>query len=417
MVIHRLEREGQFMQDKTDNVVAYSQQLQMWLVSGYEEIVAVLKNHRAFSSARMYETAAEFLGLDAQARAVLGAVVPLDTPHMANVDPPDHTRLRRAAQAWFSAERLAPLAPRLRALAEELIDPLVPAGTADLVGGFTRPFPLRSILHVIGVPGTDMDRLATWYEHWARLLFTPAPPARQLDYCQSVTAMHRYFADLIAARRARPGEDLTSALVAAVDAGQARLSDAELANLLSQLLAAASDTTTYSLNSCLQHLLADRPAWQRLRSDPSFAEQVVEEGLRCNRALRGPLRVATEEVTLGGQVIARGDRLYLMHTAGNRDPRVFCRPDSFDPQRPELHRQIAFGHGIHYCLGAALARLEMKLALQSLSERLPSLRLAPGEPFSYGGTLVRALTRLTAVWDGPGELAAGADHGAIDPSR
>jgi cytochrome P450 len=380
----------------------FSPELGMWVVSGYDDVVAILKNHRVFSSERMYETAAEFLELGAEARATLSAIVPLDTPHMANVDPPDHTRLRRAASAWFTPERVAALEPRVRRSADLLTDRFHQLGATDLVTAFTRPLPMMSILDVIGVPPADMERLARYYDDWARLLFTRSGPAEQLAYSRSLRSLHQYFADLIAARRADPAADLTSALVRAVDSGETSMSSAELANLLAQLLAAASDTTTYSLNTCFHHLLQQRRMWDALCAGELAAERIVEEGLRCNRSLRGPLRVATEEVTVGGQTIPKGGRVYLLHTAANRDPGVFPDPHSFDPDRKEVQRQLAFGYGIHYCLGAALARLEMKVALLTLSARLPTLRLAP-QPLDYRGTVVRAMTRLEVVWDGAGQ--------------
>jgi cytochrome P450 len=381
----------------------FSRELGMWVVTGYEETLAILKNPRVFSSERMYETAVDFLELDPEAAATLAEVIPLDTPHMANVDPPDHTRLRRAAAGWFAPQRVAAVEPRLQKIAGLLIDRLIdrlhehPGEPVDLIALFARPFPMLSILDVIGVPAADMDRLSRCYEAWARLLLTRASAEQQRAYSRHVRELHQYFADLIAARRAAPRTDLVSALVEAVDSGATRLSTAELVNLLAQLMAAATDTTTYSLTSCLSHLLQERRLWDGLCAEPGQAATIVEEGLRCNRALRGPLRVATEEVTLEGQHIPRGARLYLMHTEANRDPAVFADPDVFDPTRPQPERQIAFGHGIHYCLGAGLARLEMRVALAMLSQRLPGLRLAHDRAPELGGTLVRAPKRLDVL--------------------
>lgn len=387
------------MPETTSPRIAFSRELDMWVVSSYEDTLAILKNPRVFSSARMYETAAAFLELDTEAASVLNSVVALDTPHMANVDPPEHTRLRRAASGWFAPQRIAALEPRVRRLADLLVERFAASGAAELVAGFTRPLPMLTIFDVIGVPVADMDRLSRAYESWARLLLTRPEPEQQRAHSRNVRDLHQYFMDLIAARRASPKNDLTSALVRTVDSGETRLSATELANLLAQLLAAASDTTTYALTSCLAHLLRDRSLWNTLRADPTQASSIVEEGLRCNRALRGPLRVATEDVTVAGQPIAKGARLYLLHTEANRDPEVFSDPDAFNPARPELDRQIAFGHGIHYCLGATLARLEMRVALIALSSRLPSLRLAHGPAPASHGALVPAMKRLDVVWD------------------
>jgi cytochrome P450 len=381
--------------------VFFSPVLGMWVVSRYDEVVAALKEPQIFSSAQLYADGASFVQMAPEAERIAGSVVPLSTPHMAAADPPVHTRLRRSVRQSFTPRRLASFEPHIRKAVDGLIDQFVDDGQVDIAARYTIPLPVLSVLLFIGVAEEDVPQIQRWYADWTMLMLSRATAEKQVEYSRSLEAFHGYLMELITKRRANPREDLASDLVRAVDEGEAELTPEELVNLLSQLIGAGSQTTTDSLNTALCLLLGERQQWEMIRKEPAQIPNVVEESLRCTRALRGPMRATTEQVELGGVSIPKGARVYLMHTVANRDAKEFQNPDTFDPERSDLHQHIAFGHGIHRCLGEWLARLEMKVALEALSARIPDMRLVPGQDLSVReSAVVRSLMRLLAEWHG-----------------
>lgn len=373
-----------------------------WVVTRYADVVAVLSDPGRFSSALAYETAAGFLGLSDEAERAMSSVVPVDTPHMAAADPPDHTRLRAPLAKSFAVHGVARYESGIRTIADTLIDGFVDRGEADLVPRFTARLPLLSILYAFGVPGRDMAQIQRWYADWVRLTLTRTTAAQQLACAANLVAFQSYLAELVSRRRKAPETDLISQLVEAADGNDAPFTEAELVNMLCQVIAAGTETTTFTLNTCLFVLLRSPGRWSELVADQRRIPVVVEEGLRFNQSMRGVLRVTTEDVNVGGVKIPAGSRLYMMQTAANRDPAMFEEPETFSPGRDLQRRHVAFGYGIHHCLGAPLARLELKIALQRLTARFPGLRLADDHQLSYSRSeVVASIDSLKVVWDQP----------------
>lgn len=322
--------------------------------------------------------------VDAQGRVVRA---------FAFLNPPDHTRLRRLVAKAFTPRVIENLQPRIEALAGEAIDRILDAGEADFMAALAVPLPVTVIAELLGVPAEDRDRFGAWSAAMARASdpgFLLPPGVAE----QAATARREfiaYFRDLAAERRRAPGDDLLSGLVAVTDEGQV-LSEGELLVTLTLLLVAGHETTTNLLGNGVLALLRNPGQYAALTGDGTLAEAAVEEILRYDSPIQLTMRTALADTTLGGVELAAGDQALVFIGAANRDPRAHQAPDTFDVTRaPERH--LALGHGIHFCLGAPLARLEGRTVLRELARRAPGLRPA-GDPEWAGTVTLRGLSSL-----------------------
>ncbi|WP_117212719.1 cytochrome P450 [Allorhizocola rhizosphaerae] len=316
------------------------------------------------------------------------------------MDPPEHTRLRSLVARAFTTRRVEQLRPRVREIADELLDDMQKAGPpADLVELFATPLPIRVICEMLGVPHTDQDKFHTWTE--AVVSTTSLTPETILQYRDSLYA---YMADLIEQRRQAPTEDLISTLIRARDEDQSRLTEDEMVRLAMGLLAAGHETTVTQIPNFVYVLLTHPDKMAELVSDPSLIPAAVEELMRYVPlgATVGFARYATEDMELGGVHVKAGEPVLGAIGAANRDPRAFARPDELDFKR-EANQHMGFGHGVHHCIGAPLARMELQVALGVLLSRLPGLRLAvPEEDLKWKrGLIVRGLKEMPVTWERP----------------
>jgi len=313
-----------------------------------------------------------------------------------NLDPPDHTRLRRLSAQAFTVRRIAALRPRIQEIADGLADALIAHGpVADLVEEFAFPLPTVVMCELLGVPFAGRAR----FRQWSRVIVTPMQHA-PADVERARRDGAHDMAELVAAKRDRPAGDFLSALVHARDEDGDRLTEAELIDLATQLLLAGHETTVSLISTGVVLLCRHPEQLAALRADPALAAGAVEEIMRFD----GPadaslLRVALEDVELGGVLVRRGEAV-LAHTgAANRDENVFPGAAEFDIRRKDAP-QLGFGHGVHFCLGAALARLEGEIALRTLVDRLPGLDLAvPSETIAWRPPLsVRGPEEVPITW-------------------
>ena len=313
-----------------------------------------------------------------------------------NLDPPDHTRLRRLSAQAFTVRRIAALRPRIQEIADGLADALIAHGpVADLVEEFAFPLPTVVMCELLGVPFAGRAR----FRQWSRVIVTPMQHA-PADVERARRDGAHDMAELVAAKRDRPAGDFLSALVHARDEDGDRLTEAELIDLATQLLLAGHETTVSLISTGVVLLCRHPEQLAALRADPALAAGAVEEIMRFD----GPadaslLRVALEDVELGGVLVRRGEAV-LAHTgAANRDENVFPGAAEFDICR-KAAPQLGFGHGVHFCLGAALARLEGEIALRTLVARLPGLDLAvPSETIAWRPPLsVRGPEEVPITW-------------------
>lgn len=349
-----------------------------WLVTRYEDVKTVPADPR-FSRA-----------------ATVGANVPRMTPNTPRggsilaMDAPEHTRLRRLVSKAFTVRRMEELRPRAQEITDRLIDGF--DNPVDLVENLALPLPITIICDLLGVPYSDHGDFRRWSE---QLMTAGAYTAEESS--DGLTKLIEYFADLVAQRRAQPTDDLFSALVLARDEGD-KLAEHELIVFGVTLLVAGHETTSNQIGNVVATLFDHPDQLAALRADPSLLPAALEELLRFIPLASGGgfARIALEDVELSGVTISKGDTVLVSMASGNRDESVFDHADRLDLHR-EVGHHLAFGHGIHFCLGAQLARVELQVAVGTLLRRLPGLRLA--EPVEFRtGTLVRGPKRLVVTW-------------------
>ncbi|MDN0199885.1 cytochrome P450 [Streptomyces sp. S.PNR 29] len=329
-----------------------------WLVVGYEAGRAALADPRL---SKDWGKASPSLPLGAISSG----------PHMLRADPPDHTRLRKLVAREFTARRVEELAPRVQKTTDALLDRMLtaPDGRADLVEALSFPLPISVICELLGVPDLDRESFRTWSNDALGAMDRKIREA-------AAASMAQYLRELVEGKRQRPGDDLLSALMHGSDDDGDRLSHEELLGMAWLLLVAGHETTVNLISNGVLALLTHPDQLAALRTDLSLIDSAIEEMLRYEGPVETPTyRFTTEPVTIGDTVIPEGGELVLVALAdANRDPARFPAPDRFDISR-DARGHVAFGHGIHYCLGAPLARLEARIAIRTLLERCTDLAL------------------------------------------
>jgi len=324
--------------------------IRAWALMKYSDVYGVLRDHETFSSAR-------------NPLIEKGVFPPLA---LITDDPPRHTRFRRLVNKAFTLKRIEALEPWITGVAHELLGE-VDSREVELVSSYTIPLPVKVIAHLLGIPGEEYPTFKRWSDAFISSLVTTSQEERMMNTQEMVA----YFGQMAAARRAHGAEDLITALVEAEIEGES-LEDWEILGFCILLLIAGNETTTNLIGNML-NLLVDRPdLWRRLREDRNLVEPVIEETLRYEGPVRMLTRTTNRPVEISGVSIPEGELLGVFFGAANRDPTEFPNPDEFRLDR-DLRNHVAFGMGIHYCLGAPLARAEAKITLNTFLDRFPSL--------------------------------------------
>lgn len=344
-----------------------------WVVTRYADVKAVLRDPR-FCVEKIPKNIKEKSYYLEQQQRDLNTLVQATSKWLLFLDPPDHTRLRGLVSKAFSSTVVERLRPQIQEIADELISKVRDTGFMDIISDFACPLPVNVIATMLGVPTEDRTRLNQWSDD----LFNVLDPLRSLeDYEQmNKVAMEftDYFRNLIAERKKRPQEDLLSALIAAKDQGK-KLSEDEILSVCMLLFAAGEETTVNLIGNGMLALLRHPDQMQKLKREPAIIQSTVEELLRYDSPVQLIIRVAIENVDIGGKIIQSGERVCLSLGAANRDPAQFYDPDRLDLIRRE-NSHLTFADGIHYCLGAALARAEGQIAINTLVQQLPDLKLS-----------------------------------------
>ena len=325
-----------------------------WALTGYEDAQTVLQDHKRFSSG---DNKLEY----APYRTIL------------DLDPPDHTRLRSLVSKAFTPRSISALGPRIQQTVAELLNDLADKKRFDLIREFAFPLPVIVIAEMLGIPAQDRDRFNVWSNDIA-LAVEPILSEEEIGrVTDSSDELVKYFEDIMAERRRRPGDDLLSALLAAEDEGD-RLSHVELLGTLMLLLVAGNETTRSLIGNGMLALLKNPAQLLRLRANPDLLDNAIDELLRYDSPVQFIIRVVLEDMEFKGRRFRAGQKVMVLVGAANRDPEVFTVPGILDIGRTEKSH-ISFGRGIHYCLGSPLALLEARFAFAGLLARFPSIHL------------------------------------------
>ena len=349
-----------------------------WLVVGYEEARAALGDSRLSKDGRK-------IGATFHDEELIGR-------HLLGSDPPEHTRLRGLVSRAFTMRRVEELRPRIQEITDDLLDAMLPSGRADLVESLSYPLPITVICELLGVP--EMDR--TEFRKLSSEVVAPTSPENSYD---AVLRLGEYLTELIEDKRcAGPSGDLLGDLIRTTAEDGDRLSAGELRGMAFLLLIAGHETTVNLITTGVHALLTHPDQLAALRADMSLIDGAVEEVLRFEGPVENAtFRYAAEPLEIAGVPIDQGDPVMIGLTAADRDATRYPAPDRFDIRR-DTRGHVAFGHGIHYCLGAPLARLEARTALRSLLDRAPALAL-DGDPGDWlPGMLIRGLRTLPVRW-------------------
>ncbi len=367
--------------------VRFGRGTRVWVIIGYEE------GRAALADPRLRKSGTDLMEVfrRKQPDAERGAVTPVDlSSHMLNTDPPDHTRLRRLVNQAFTPRRVAVMRPRIAEITDTLLDAMAAHEEVDLLQAFADPLPVTVICELLGVPFDDRGDFQTW----TRVLL--ATGVDEVRRASASRAMTRYLAELVETKRAVPDGDLLSELVQATDAGD-RLTERELVSMVFLLLVAGHETTVNLIANGSYALLRDRSQLDVLRADPAGVPVAVEEFLRHDGPVGlATLRYSAEAVRIGRTQIPAGELVYISLAAANRDPDRYPEADRLDITA-NFGGHLAFGHGINFCVGAPLARLEATIAFTALLQRFPDLSLAryAFTPSWQSNLLVRGMSTLS----------------------
>ena len=369
--------------------VHWSEEQEAFFFTRYEDCLAILRHPASSSNMENATTMGRAEAFGASPMAAL------DAKTMLFSDPPDHTRLRKLVSKAFTPRAVEAMAPRISAVVSDLLDAAAERGSMDVVADLAFPLPVVVIAEMLGVPLEDQEQLKPWSADLARTIDPVLTPEVVAQAGISGMMFINYLNGLIDERRARPQDDMLSSLIAVEDEGE-RLRHDELLIMIVLLFVAGHETTQNLIGNGMLALFRHPDQLARLRAadDPGLVKNAVEEMLRFDPPVQLTGRHMLEDVEIGGVVVPRGYTALTLLAAANRDPAVFDAPDQFDVARPNANRSISFGHGIHHCLGAALARMEAQTAIGALLARFPRLEPADPDPPHRDTFTLRGLTSL-----------------------
>ena len=362
------------------------------LVTRYDDVLEIIKDTDTFSSETGGGAAmpvdAELADRIRKLYKEEGGYKRIGT--MLTIDPPDQTRYRKLVNKAFTARAVSSLEPNIREISSGLIDSFINEDKVEFVKKFAVPLPVRTIAKALNVPEDRLADFKRWSDDNIAAIGTALSDDQRLVHEKGIIEFQHYFAEQFEKRRENPEDDIpTNLLNARIDKDEdpdlpdEPLTMEEMLSIISQLVVAGNETTTKTLTEMMRLLGENPEQWKMLRDDPERAGKVVEETIRMTTPTQGFWRFAKRDVEVAGTKIAAGTRMVVMFASANRDESVFPNGDTFDPDRDDLFSHLAFGKGAHYCLGASLARLELRVALEELVKRIDSFELTAANNFDY----------------------------------
>ena len=376
----------------------FSEQLGYLVLTRLEDVLEVFKNPDIFSSENVQDPV---FPVCEEAQKILSAEDYNPQAVMSNRQQPDHTRIRRYTRDGFNARRMKLLEPYIRDTCETLIDNMLEkGGPTEFVSALAHPLPGQVIFRFIGFPEADDEQLIYWTAN--RLAFTwgKPTPEKQVEIAENMLKYWRYCRDFVALRNEQPADDLTSELLAAHKANPEDLSYREVESVIYGLSFAGHEIVSNFIALTLLNVLPRREQWEALCKDSALIPNALEEVLRADSPQTSWRRIATQDTRIGGVDIPAGTQIFVSIGAANHAPELFENPSDFDIYRENAGKHISFGHGIHFCLGARLARLEGQIAIEALARRIPSLRLVEKQELEFAPNITfRGPRKLYVEWD------------------
>ena len=360
--------------------VFFAPSIGYYVVTSYAAVDAVFRDPATYSAAVAQAPLAPVVP-DAQQILLAGGHKP--QPSMVSLDEPEHARLRKPAARAFSMKRVTAMIPTIEATTARLLDAVAGQAEFDLVAVLAFPLPANIVFWMMGVPEQDFVQVKQWCGYRAALSFGRPAAEDQIELATTIAAYRRYMGDLVDFKVREPGDDLTSDLIAIHREAPERLGLDEIASILFSLSFAGHETTTGLIGNTVRRLLEDSGRWAEIVQRPDLIPAAVEETLRYDPSVAVWRRVTTRPVTLAGVDLPAGARLFLWLAAAGRDEAAFDKPGEFDVHRTDAERHLAFGKGLHYCLGANLGKLEAQIAVAELARRYPRLELTPDQDFTF----------------------------------
>ena len=392
---------------RTEGPVFYLPELDHYVVTRYDDVERVLLDRATWSAAN---ASSPLIAVAPAAQAVLNDGFKR-VPTLNNADPPRHGPMRRSVLSCMTPRRLNALEPVLREYAIGLVEAFQDEPVVDLIEVLAFPFPGYAAFSLLGFPEGDTEQLKEWSQRRVLLTYGRLTADEQVGVARDIVAMWRYVSDFVAGRAREPVDDLTSDLVRLAAQKPDQLNEFDIVNIVYSMLLAGHETTQNSIGNGMLALLREPAQWKAILGDRALIPNAVEEILRFDGPVVNHRRTAKVDTSIGGVAIPSGAKVMLCFAAAARDPARFPEPDAFLVEREDAEAHIAFGKGPHLCLGAPLARLEMRIVLDLLTERTPDIALVPGQTLAYSpNTLFRGLRSLLVA---PRGLAFATQLGAL----
>ena len=365
---------------RREQSVFYSPAIDYWVVTRYADIKAIFRDHQTYTAAN---TITPIVPFPAAVKQMLADGNYSPEPVLSNNVPPSHTRIRALVNRLFTPRRMKSFAPAILDIAERAVGSLSSRPPVDIVAALTYEYPAYVLFHVLGVPDADVPQVKAWAGNRIKLYYGRPTAEEPIAMTENLVPFWRYVVDLVTEKARNPQDDLTSDLIRLRAGDDEVLTLNEIASCMITLLVAGHETTTAQINNALLHLLSQREHWQALCDQPDDIPRALEEMMRYDPSVCTWRRLTVKASAINGVEIPAGSNLLLMLNSANRDAAVFPESDHIEFDRSNLKDQLAFGYGIHYCVGAPLARLEMAILLETLTRELPTMRLVPGQDIAY----------------------------------
>lgn len=367
-------------QARDEQPIFYSSDIDYWVVTQYEDIKAIFRDYETYTAEN---TITPIVPFSDAVKALLNDGDYTPQPVLSNNIPPSHTRIRSYVNKLFTPRRMNSFAPAIRQIAQDMVDRIKETDQLDIVASLTYEFPAYVLFHVLGVPAEDVPQVKAWAGNRLKLYYGRPTADEQIAMTKNLVPFWKYTVNLINDKLRNPQDDLTSDLIRLRDGDDSKLTLNEIASTMITLLVAGHETTTAQISNTLLHWLSNREQWDFIHEHPEQIPQAIEESLRYDPSVCTWRRFTRKASTINGVDIPENANLLLMLNSGNRDTSMFPEPDTIDITRDNVRDHLAFGYGIHYCVGAPLARLEMTILLETLTQTLPNMRLAPDQDINY----------------------------------